>query len=298
MENKVILSCESTADIPYAHTIERNIPVIFYSYSIDAQEYEDNMGRDSESLEKFYQSLDEGKMPSTSQINEFRYMDFFEEQLKKGDLIHIALGSGVTPSVNNAYKAADMLREKYPDRKVAVIDSYCAAPGFGLLVDEVADFRDKGATFEEIVEYAKIMSKKVHSQFFSTDLKFFKRSGRVSGAAATVASILGICPIMHLDETGHIIAYDKVRGKKNAISETVNTMLKLIPEGAQYSGRCYIGHSNCIDDCNETAKKIAETFPKLEGKIKIYDIGNIIASHCGPGTVAVFFVANERTSDK
>ena len=294
MKNKFILSCESTADIPYENVCKRDIPVLFYSYSIDADEYEDNMGRNADDLKNFYQRLSEGKMPSPSQINEFRYMEFFEEQLQKGDLIHIALGSGVTPSVNNAYKAADALKEKYPDKKIVVIDSYCASSGFGLLVDEVADLRDKGATFEEAAEYAKTMSKKVHSQFFSTDLKFFKRSGRVSGAAATVGTILGICPIMHLDENGKIIAYDKVRGKKNAVNETVKTMKELIPEGENYTGRCYIGHSNCIEDCRATADKIAEEFPKIAKDIKIYDIGNIIASHCGPGTVAVFFIADER----
>lgn len=294
MENKFILTCESTADVPYANMCARDIPVLFYSYSIDATEYEDNMGRSEENLKNFYAKLGEGKKPSTSQINEFRYMDFFEEQLQKGDVIHIALGSGVTPSVNNAYSAAEALKEKYPDKKIAVIDSLCASSGFGLLVDEIADFRDKGASFEETVEYAESLKKKVHSQFFSTDLKFFKLSGRVSGAAATVGTILGICPIMHLDENGKIIAYSKVRGKKNAVNETVKEMLKLIPEGADYSGRCYIGHSNSIEDCNDTVAKIEETFPNLKGNVKVYDIGNIIASHCGPGTVAVFFVGEER----
>lgn len=294
MESKFILSCESTADIPYEHMCNRNIPVIFYTYSIDGEEYEDNMGRDEKAVTEFYEKLGEGKMPTTSQINEFRYMDFFEEQLQKGDLIHIALGSGVTPSVNNAYKAAEALREKYPDRKIEVIDSYCACCGFGLLVDELADYRDNGATFEDAVSYAKVMSKKVHSQLFSTDLKFFKRSGRVSGAAATVGTILGICPIMHLDENGKIIAYDKVRGKKGAVNATVDEMVKLIPEGADYCGRCYIGHSNCMDECMATVERISEEFPKLKGNIKVYDIGNIIASHCGPGTVAVFFIADER----
>ena len=294
MQENYILSCESTVDLPYSYVSKRNIPVLFYSYTIDGQEYPDDMGRDPEALPKFYRFLEEGKMPSTSQTNVFKYKEFFTELLEKGDVLHIAFGSGMTPSVSNALKAADMLREEFPNRKIIVVDSLCSSAGYGLLVDEAADMRDRGCTMEEVEQWVLDNRKKVHHQFFSTDLKYYRRSGRVSGAAATIGAILNICPIMRLDDTGHIIAYDKVRGKKKAIQRTIQVMEEHAENGLQYSGKCWICHSNCLADAEETKEAISQHFPNLNEDIRICDIGTIIASHCGPGTVAIFFFGDER----
>lgn len=294
MQENYILSCESTVDLPYSYVSERNIPVLFYSYTIDGQEYPDDMGRDPEALPKFYRFLEEGKMPSTSQTNVFKYKEFFTELLEKGDVLHIAFGSGMTPSVTNALKAADMLHEKYPNRKIIVVDSLCSSAGYGLLVDEAADMRDRGCTMEEVEQWILDNRKKVHHQFFSTDLKYYRRSGRVSGAAATIGAILNICPIMRLDDTGHIIAYDKVRGKKKAIQRTIQVMEEHAENGLQYSGKCWICHSNCLAEAEETKEAVRQHFPNISGEIRICDIGTIIASHCGPGTVAIFFFGDER----
>lgn len=136
------LSCESTVDLPYSYVNGRNIPVLFYSYSVDGVSYPDDMGRDPEALGRFYRHLAEGKLPITSQINEFEYEEFFEPLVRQGDLLHIAFGSGMTASVNNAMIAAESLREKYPDREIIVIDSYCSSSGYGMLVDDAADLRD------------------------------------------------------------------------------------------------------------------------------------------------------------
>lgn len=294
MQENFILSCESTVDLPYSYVSGRNMPVLFYSYLIDGQEFPDDMGRDPEALPQFYRSLEEGKMPSTSQTNVFKYTEFFTELLKKGDILHVAFGSGMTPSVKNALAAADALREDFPNRKIIVVDSLCSSSGYGLLVDGAADMRDRGCTMEEIEQWLLDNRQKVHHQFFSTDLKYFRRSGRVSGAAATIGSILNICPIMRLDDTGHIIAYDKVRGKKRAIQRTIQEMEKHAENGLQYSGKCWICHSNCLADAQETKEAIRQKFPNISEDIRICDIGTIIASHCGPGTVAVFFFGDER----
>lgn len=296
MDNQFQLSCESTVDLPYSYVAGRNISVLFYSYTVDEQDYPDDMGRDPDALPRFYRFIQEGKIPTTSQINTFRYSEYFEELLKKGDVLHIAFGSGMTPSVRNALEAAEALRARYPDRRLIVIDSFCSSSGYGLLVDQAADMRDLGRSMEEIAEWVLGNCKKVHHQFFSFDLQYFRRSGRMSGAAATVAAVLGICPIMRLDNTGHIIAYGKVQGKKHAIRETVQTMLKHAQDGADYSGKCFICHSNCPEEAGELKKAVASTFPHISGDIRICDIGTIIASHCGPGTVAVFFLGDERAA--
>ena len=297
MQAKFVLSCESTVDLPFSYVSERNIPVIFYSYTIDGKEYADDMLRNPEALPQFYRFLEEDKLPSTSQINEFNYLSFFEQQLQHGDLLHIAFGSGMTQSVRNAELAADELREKYPERKIVVIDSLCSSSGYGMLVDYAADMRDRGCTMEEIERWVIDNRKNVHHQFFSTELKHYRRSGRMSGATAMVATVLGICPIMRLDDKGRITAYGKVRGKNNAIKATVDAMEAHAQGGRNYTGKCFICHSQCIQDAEKTKAAILERFPHIQGDVRIVDIGTIIASHCGPGTVAIFFLGDERAPE-
>ena len=298
MENQFTLSCCSTVDLPYAYMASRHIPVLFYTYVVDGTEYDDDMGRDPAALPRFYGFIRQGKLPQTSQINVAAYMDFFEKLLQTGDVLHIAFTSGQSGSVHNAFLAAGELRKKYPDRKLVVIDSLCSSSGYGLLVDMAADMRDRGDSMEAIAAWVEQNRNKVHHQFFSTDLKYFKRSGRVSGAAATVGAILNICPIMRLDDKGRIIAYDKVRGKKNAIRETLRTMEAHVQDGVNYAGKCFVCHSNCPVEAEETKDAVQARFPHISGEIRVCDIGTIIASHCGPGTVAVFFMGDERQPDK
>ena len=294
MQYNFQLSCESTVDLPYNYVSGRDISVIFYTYAVDGEEYVDDMGRNADALPKFFKMLEEGKAPATSQINEFRYEEYFEELLQKGDVLHIAFGTGMTPSYKNAMHAVERLKEKYPDRKLVVIDSLCSCLGYGMLVDTVADMRDSGSTMEEIEEWVLANRNKVHHQFFSTDLTQFKRSGRVSGLSAMLGTMLGICPLMHLNNEGRIIAYSKVRGRKAAIKATVEEVMRHIENGKDYNGKFYIGQSNCRELCDETIAEFEQYFPDAKKRIKVFDIGTIISAHCGPGTVAIFFYGDER----
>ena len=294
MERQFTLSCCSTVDLPYSYMESRDIPVLFYTYVVDGVEYDDDMGRDPEALPRFYRFLQEGKLPQTSQINVATYMAFFEELLQKGDLLHIAFTSGQSGSVHNAFLAAEELRQKYPDRKLVVIDSLCSSSGYGLLVDSAADMRDAGKPLDEVAQWVLDNRNRVHHQFFSSNMTQFRRTGRVSGAAATVATVLNICPIMRLDDTGSIKAYSKVRGKKKAVEVTVDTMEQCAQGGRDYDGKCFVCHSQCPEDAQMVIEAIEQRFPKLKGTIRLCDIGTIIGSHAGPGTVAVFFYGNER----
>ena len=297
MESSFLLSCESTIDLPYSYANERNLPVLFYSYQVDGVNYEDDMGRNPEALPKFYGFLAEGKLPTTAQLNEFQYETFFDNLLQQGDVLHIAFGSGMTASVQNAMLAAEALREKYPERRLVVIDSLCSSSGYGLLVDGAADLRDAGKSLDETADWVLAHRQNVHHQFYSTELKFYRRSGRMSGAAAAIGTVLGICPIMRLDDKGRIIAYDKVRGKKNAVARTVETMKRHAEGGEAYSGKVFICHSNCPADAEATKAAVAAAFPHIDGEIRICDIGTIVASHSGPGTVAVFFFGDARAPE-
>lgn len=291
--NKFLLSCESTVDMPYSHFANRNVEILFYTYEINGDIFEDDMCRHENAVGEFYEKLKNGALPNTSQINQFTYIEFFTRQLEKGDVLHICFGSGMSKSINNALAAAEIVKKDFPNRKIIVIDSLCSSSGYGMLAEMAADLRDEGKSLEEAAKIIEATKPKIHHQFFSTDLKYFRRGGRVSGVAATVGTVLNICPIMHLNEKGCIIAYNKVRGKKNAIAFTVKEMLKTAENGAEYSGRCFISHSNCIEDAKATAEAIKASFPNIK-EIEIFDIGTIIASHTGPGTVAVYYVGTDR----
>lgn len=294
MSDQFVLSCCSTVDLPYEHLVQRNIPVLFYTYVVDGHEYVDDMGRDPTALPQFYAFLQQGKLPQTSQINVGTYLTFFEKLLQKGDLLHIAFTSGQSGSVHNAMLAAKELQEKYPERKLIVIDSLCSSSGYGMLVDTVADLRDEGKSIEEAAQWVRENRNTVHHQFFSSNMTQFRRTGRVSGAAAMVATIMSICPIMRLDDAGAIKAYGKVRGKKKAVETTIEAMAKHAQGGENYDKRCYVCHSQCPEDAQMLIDGLEARFPRIKGKIRLCDIGTIIGSHSGPGTVAVFFYGDER----
>lgn len=296
MSQSFILSCESTVDMPFSYVSSRNIPVIFYSYTVDGVDYPDDMLRDPRALPRFYEMLEAGKLPTTTQLNAFQYKEYFEEQLQKGDLLHITLGSGMTRSYQNAVAAAQELRLQYPQRKIMVLDSLCSSCGYGMLVDCAADLRDKGATMEEIEAWVLENRRLIHHQFFSTELKHYRRSGRMSGATAMIATVLNICPIMRLDDAGRIIAYSKIRGKKNAVAVTVDTMLAHAQNGADYAGKCFVCHSQCPEDAQRLKSAILERFANVKD-IPVFDIGTSIAAHCGPGTCAVFFLGDQRAPE-
>lgn len=294
MTRKFILSCCSTVDLPYDYMERREIPVLSYTYMVDGVEYVDDLGRDPAARPRFYQMLAGGKLPQTSQINVARYTAFFEALLQRGDVLHLAFTSGQSASVNNAYAAAEALREKYPDRKIVVVDSLCSSSGYGLLVDAAADLRDAGKTLEETEAWVLENRNRVHHQFFSSNMTQFHRTGRVSGAAAAVATVLNICPLMRLDAAGAIKAYDKVRGKKRAVAATVDAVAAHAQGGTAYDGRMWVCHSVCPEDAQMMIEALEARFPQQRGRIRLCDIGPVIGSHSGPGTVAVFFLGDER----
>lgn len=287
------LSCESTVDMPYSYLSGRDITVVFYTYTVDGVEYVDDMGRDPQALPNFHNMLREGKMPTTSQINQYNYTEYFEELLQKGDVLHIAFGRGMSASVVNAQNAAMELSEKYPDRKIIVVDTLASSSGYGMIVDYAADMRDAGSSMEEIEKWILDNRMNVHHQIFATDLFHLKRGGRVSGPVATVGTILGICPIMRLNAEGSITAYGKVRSKKKAIAETVKAMEEHVQNGYDYNGKCFVSHANCIEDAEAIKAIIEEKFKNVE--VKIFDIGTIIAAHTGSGTLAVFYLGDDRS---
>lgn len=289
-----IISCCSTADLTKEHFTERDIHYICFHYELDGKQYMDDLG-ETMSMDKFYQAMKDGADTRTSQVNVSEYEEYFEAFLKEGkDILHMTLSSGISGSYNSACIAKEMLEEKYPDRKIYVVDSLCAASGFGLLMDKVADLRDEGMDIDSLYKWVEENKMKLNHWVFSTDLTFFIKGGRISKASGIVGGALNICPVIFVDREGKLAVVQKVRTKRKVIDTVVKRMEENAEDGLDYSGKCYISHSACYDDARAVADLIEERFPKLNGKVQIYDIGTTIGSHTGPGTVALFFWGKER----
>lgn len=289
-----VISCCSTADLTKEHFEKRDIKYICFHYELDGVQYPDDLG-ETIPFDKFYKAMTDGAETKTSQINEAEFTEYFEPFLKEGkDIIHFCLSSGITGVVNSANIAKNMLEEKYPDRKIYIVDSLAASSGFGLLMDKMADLRDEGKSIDEIYQWAEENKLKLHHWFFTSDLTFFVKGGRVSKTAGFVGGILNICPLLNVSFEGKLIPRYKIRGKKKVIQATFEKMQEHAQDGKDYSGKCYISQSACYEDAKVLADLIEEYFPKLNGKVEINNIGTTIGSHTGPGTVALFFWGDER----
>ena len=289
-----VLSCCSTADLSEEHFNSRDIQYICFHYSLNGESYPDDLGK-SIPFPDFYKAMADGAETKTSQINADEYREYFEGFLKQGkDILHVTLSSGISGSINSALIARDMLAEKYPDRKIIVEDSLAASSGYGLLMDKLADLRDDGMEIDELHQWLVDNRLRVHHWFFSTDLSFYVKGGRISKVSGFVGSVLNICPLLNVSDKGKLIPRYKIRSKRKVIEAIVGKMTEFADDRLDYSGKCYICHSACIEDAEAVAALVEEKFPKLDGKVLINDIGTTIGSHTGPGTVALFFWGDKR----
>lgn len=288
------ITCCSTADMPASYFEERKIPYVCFQYRMDGVEYPDDLGK-TMSFAEFYDRISKGAEPTTAQVNAQQYMDFFEPILKEGkDILHFTLSGGISGSVNSANIAKTQMEEKYPERKIIVIDSLAASSGFGMLVDAALDKQEEGFSLEENAAWAEENKNKLHHWFFSTDLTSFIRGGRISKVSGFVGQALNICPLMNVNSEGKLIPRNKYRGKKQVIREMVKRMEQHAQGGLEYSGKCFMSCSACEEDARKVADMIEEKFPNLNGKVRINSIGTVIGAHTGPGTVALFFWGDER----
>lgn len=289
-----VISCCSTADLEKEHFERRDIHYICFHFELDGEHYRDDLGQ-SIPFDEFYRRMREGAETRTSQINAEEFKEHFESFLRQGkDVLHVTLSTGISGVYNSAKLAAEELKEQYPERKIRIIDSLGASSGYGLLMDRAADLRDEGKTLEEASAWIEENKLRLHHWFFSTDLTFYIRGGRISKTAGTVGMVLGICPLLNMDRVGRLIPRQKIRTKKKVIQEIVNKMKEHAQDGADYSGKCYISQSACREDAEKVADLVEEAFPKLSGKVVINNVGTTIGSHTGPGTVALFFWGDDR----
>lgn len=289
------LSTDSTSDLTPELLQEMQITdVLHMSYILDGKEYS-GIGDDKLSPDRFYDMMRAGSMPKTSMVNEDAAYTFFSGIAKPGlRHLHVAFSSALSGTANCCKAAAELVNAETEDCKIVVVDSLCASLGEGLLCYYAAKARDEGKSLEEAVAYIEELKNNLCHYFTVDDLNHLKRSGRVSGTAAFMGTLLKIKPVMHVNPEGRLIPLNKVIGRKKSLTALVDKM------EAKTHGKenkiVFICHGDCLDDATFVGELVTERFGITD--IRYGMIGPVIGSHSGPGTVAVFFIGNGKEEKK
>lgn len=288
MKNYVICT-DSACDIKPATLSEWGVE--YCSLTFQFNDSDTIYSNNEMDVTEFYDKMRAGGIAKTSAINTDTFEKVFEKYLAEGkDLLYLGFSSGLSATYNSARLAAEALREKYPERKILAVDSLAASAGFGLLVYLTVKERDKGATIEEAAAFAESIKLNICHWFTVDDLEYLKRGGRVSPTVAFFGNKLGIKPVLHVDNEGHLINVSKVRGRKHAIAALAKELGNSAIDPA--GGVVYISHGDCQKDVDQLAEILkADYNVKVE---LVTDVGPVIGAHSGPGTLALFFVGKER----
>ena len=287
--NDYIIFTDSSCDLSAEMLKERGVYCVSLSLRCEGEEKEYH--NDEMPIKSFYDKMRSGAVAKTSAVNSESFAVEFEKLLKEGkDILYIGFSSGLSTTYNSARLASQQLKDKYPDRKIIVVDTLAASAGIALLIDMVIDKKKAGATIEEAAEYAEALKLKICHWFTVDDLVYLKRGGRISPTAAFFGNMLGIKPVLHVDDEGHLMPVSKVRGRK----VSVMTLAEKYGEFCDDEDKkiVYISHADCLDEAKELSKIIEEKYGAQTELIT--NVGPVIGAHAGPGTIALFFVGKER----
>ena len=288
MSNYQIFS-DSGCDIKPALLAEWGVKFKELTFRFDdsEQEYSNNELPAS----AFYQKMREGGVAKTAAVNVEAFVEAFEETLKEGkDVLYLGFSSGLSTTFNSARLAALQLAETYPDRTIRVIDTLAASAGEGMLVYLAAKKQKEGATLAETADYIESIKLNLSHWFTVDDLVYLKRGGRVSPTAAFVGNMLGIKPVLHVDNEGHLTPVTKIRGRKMSLKEMADRYTETAIDPAE--GPVFISHGDCLKDAEDLAATLKSRHG-VETEI-ITDVGPVIGAHAGPGVLALFFLGKER----
>ena len=287
------ITTDSTADLPVEYLQEHDVECIPLSYILDGVNYG---GEKELDWKEFYSMMrNDGKMPTTSQVNPEDAKIFFEKYIKTDkEILHLAFSSGLSGTYNNMCIAAEEIMEEHPDCKIVVLDSLCASLGEGLFVHKAIKMRDAGKSLDETADWLKANVQNFVHVFTVDDLFHLHRGGRVSKAAAVIGTLVAIKPKLHVDSEGHLIVIDKVRGRKKALNALVDYMEEKMGSRLQENKDDYvfISHGDALEDAEYVRDQIKERFG-MENFL-INHIGPTIGAHSGPGTIALFFMGESR----
>jgi DegV family protein with EDD domain len=285
-----VITTDTTCDLPKDYILEHNLKLLPLYYSFNGEVYGDKLEL---SPGEFFDKMRGGEMPTTMAVNPDTAKKIFTDILKEGyDIIHISFSSALSGSCSVAVTVAAELREEYPDSKITVVDSLSASMGEGLLVHKAVLMKEEGKSYKEIVEWLENNKLKLCHMFTVDDLHHLHRGGRVSRTAAIIGTLINVKPVLHVSNEGRLVPLNNVRGRKKALIALVNNMEKRIDGYLYKNDIIFISHGDCLEDAQTVASMITERFGI--SNIVINYVCPTIGAHSGPGTVAVFFMGNER----
>lgn len=282
---------DSNSELWYTEVEKLGIEYISMPYTLEGEEFGYDLGK-THNFEKFYSKIRKGIVPITSALNPQSYVEIFEPFLKMGeDIIYVAFSSKLSGTFEFMQQAISVLKEKYPERKITYVDTLSISLGAGLIAYEAALMHKKGATDEEVVKFVEEFREEVGCFFMVDDLMYLKKGGRISTASAVIGSMLGIKPIICVNDEGNLVKMDKVAGRKKAIQYLAELVRNTGKNVADYPiGILYA-------DCEEDAKLLKEKVQAIvgkEAKIWCQPVGPTVGTHCGPGTLGIAFHAKHR----
>lgn len=287
MSNYQIIT-DSGCDLPLSMRQQLNVNMVSLTLQFRGQERQDSVGEDIISL---YEGLRAGEVASTAAVNPDTWSGAMEAALQEGkDVLVLAFSSGLSTTYQSAVIASQDLTEKYPQRRIRVVDTRCASLGEGLLVWYACQKRDEGMTLDQLADWAEETKFQLCHWFTVDDLMYLKRGGRVSAATAIVGTMLGIKPVLHMDDEGHLINVGKVRGRKASIEALAEKLGQLGLPGQ--NKKVFICHGDCLEDAKRLEAIVKEKYGVEEAFIGY--TGAVIGSHSGPGTLALFFLGEKR----
>lgn len=285
-----IITSDSTVDLGANRMEEMGVPYATLAYNYQNKEYPDDMSEAS--AKRIYDAMREGEVITTSQANVEAFLDIWKPALDAGkDILYIGFSSGLSGTVNSALAAAKQLGEEYPERRIEVVDSLCASGGEGMLLQHTLLRQKQGASLSDCLRYAEDNKLNVNHWYTVSELSYLRRGGRVGAVAATFADILNIKPVMNMDDLGHLIPREKVKGRKGSFKRIVEHMQEsvVLAENPFF----HITHADCLEDAKYLRDLIQAIWPDIPVHISM--VGAVIGAHCGPGTVALFFMGKPRT---
>lgn len=282
-----VLLTDSSCDLPDYLAKEYNVEVLPMEYQMEDKIYKYYLDAREMSLDEFYSKLKSGIYATTTQINYDSYINYFEPYLQQGkDILYICISLGLSGSYNTCKIAVNDLKEKYPDRKIYVIDPCCDSAGQGYLVYLTAQKYKEGYTIEQLKDYVEEHKLELCHWFVVDDLDHLKRGGRISAVSATFGKALQIKPMLSVDKTGKLVTVGKIRGTNKVFEEFVKKMKR---DGVDLKNQTvFIAHA----DNEEGAEKLAELIKPLVKDIIITKIGPVIGAHVGCGMLALLFLGN------
>ena len=291
MMNDYIIVTDTTCDLNDSQAKDYNIEVMPLEFTIDSKSYMHYTDARQMPITDFYNKLRKGKSATTSQINVATFSDYFENLIKQGkDILYIGFSSGLSGTFNNSVIAAKELLQKYPNSKIEVVDSKAASLGIGLLVYHSVIKKREGLSIEENRDFIIKIRDNLCHWFTVDDLNHLKRGGRISATKAILGTVMGIKPILHIDNDGHLMPVEKIRGRKQSLEKLFSHMQETAIDPKNQ--KIFISHSDSEEDAKFLANLIRKNLKVKD--IEIGYIGPIIGSHTGPGTVALFFLGTKK----